>query len=200
MPAQLQRALRTTSPVITLWVPARLSCRFPVRVLSKSLFQQWACHQLMARGTGMVHTCIQTDQQYRINKTYTTIILMVGAYPRRDTWYMLHIVRSTSKTHALRLHTMTDRHLAMGANGGYPVNFEAISDQSDGRQRRWRGNLPKAVTDTLRVWFTEYIAHPYPMEEEKQILVNKTGLEISQVCGALRCPRSRMMLTVGPVM
>ena len=63
----------------------------------------------------------------------------------------------------------------------YPLSFEAISDPGDGKQKRRRGNLPKAVTDTLRVWFTEHIAHPYPTEEEKQILMSQTGLTISQV-------------------
>lgn len=68
-----------------------------------------------------------------------------------------------------------------GANGSYPMSFEATSDHGDGKQKRRRGNLPKTVTDTLRVWFTEHIAHPYPTEEEKQILMAKTGLTISQV-------------------
>lgn len=61
------------------------------------------------------------------------------------------------------------------------MNFEAISDHGDGKQKRRRGNLPKAVIDTLKSWFTEHIAHPYPTEEEKQILMAKTGLTISQV-------------------
>lgn len=76
-----------------------------------------------------------------------------------------------------------------GGNGNYPMNFDAISDHGDGKQKRRRGNLPKAVTDTLRVWFTEHIAHPYPTEEEKQILMAKTGLTISQVSRELACPR-----------
>ena len=73
-----------------------------------------------------------------------------------------------------------------GGNGSYPMNFEAISDHGDGKQKRRRGNLPKAVIDTLKSWFTEHIAHPYPTEEEKQILMAKTGLTISQVSRALR--------------
>ena len=78
-----------------------------------------------------------------------------------------------------------------GENGNYPTSFDAISDHGDGKKTRRRGNLPKAVTDTLRVWFTEHIAHPYPTEEEKQILMAKTGLTISQVSRVLQPSPSR---------
>ena len=68
-------------------------------------------------------------------------------------------------------------------NGNYPLSFDAGSDYGDPKQKRRRGNLPKAVTDTLRVWFTNHVGHPYPTEEEKQELMNMTGLTISQVSG-----------------
>ncbi|MCJ1413631.1 hypothetical protein MMC19_007753, partial [Ptychographa xylographoides] len=68
-----------------------------------------------------------------------------------------------------------------GGVGSYALGFDGVSDHGDGKQKRRRGNLPKAVTDTLRVWFTEHIAHPYPTEEEKQILMGQTGLTISQI-------------------
>lgn len=47
--------------------------------------------------------------------------------------------------------------------------------------KRKRGNLPKHVTDILRQWFDEHENHPYPTEEEKQMLLMKTGLAMSQV-------------------
>lgn len=50
--------------------------------------------------------------------------------------------------------------------------------------KRRRGNLPKHVTDTLRSWLTNHVAHPYPTEEEKQQLCQVTGLNMNQVCGA----------------
>ncbi|MCJ1290539.1 hypothetical protein MMC34_002078 [Xylographa carneopallida] len=68
-----------------------------------------------------------------------------------------------------------------GGSGSYPLSYDGSSEQGDGKQKRRRGNLPKTVTDTLRVWFTEHIAHPYPTEEEKQILMSQTGLTISQI-------------------
>lgn len=48
--------------------------------------------------------------------------------------------------------------------------------------KRRRGNLPKHVTDTLRTWLTNHVAHPYPTEEEKQQLCQVTGLNMNQVC------------------
>ncbi|MCJ1419583.1 hypothetical protein MMC32_005938 [Xylographa parallela] len=68
-----------------------------------------------------------------------------------------------------------------GGSGSYALTYDGSSEQGDGKQKRRRGNLPKTVTDTLRVWFTEHIAHPYPTEEEKQILMSQTGLTISQI-------------------
>ncbi|KAH0555797.1 hypothetical protein GP486_006258, partial [Trichoglossum hirsutum] len=52
-------------------------------------------------------------------------------------------------------------------------------EPSRGSKRR-RGNLPKPVTDLLRSWLTDHLTHPYPTEEEKQMLMLQTGLSISQ--------------------
>jgi Homeobox KN domain len=62
------------------------------------------------------------------------------------------------------------------------VHFETVADYGDNKkQGRRRGNLPKQVTDILRMWFQDHVAHPYPTEEEKQQLMHQTGLTISQV-------------------
>ena len=71
-----------------------------------------------------------------------------------------------------------------GGRPAYPsngLNFENLDGYVDGKQKKRRGNLPKPVTDILRMWFAEHIAHPYPTEDEKQVLMNRTGLTISQV-------------------
>ncbi len=47
--------------------------------------------------------------------------------------------------------------------------------------RRRRGNLPRPVTDLLKSWFRAHQSHPYPSDEEKQILMGHTGLTITQV-------------------
>lgn len=60
-------------------------------------------------------------------------------------------------------------------------NFGIMGDQTDSRNRRRRGNLPKPVTDILRAWFHEHLDHPYPSEEDKQMFMTRTGLSISQV-------------------
>ncbi len=61
-----------------------------------------------------------------------------------------------------------------------PVDFQSV-DVDQQRHKRRRGNLPKAVTDTLRAWFQEHVANPYPTEDEKQMLMDQTDLTISQV-------------------
>ncbi len=66
-------------------------------------------------------------------------------------------------------------------SGHQQLNFEMVGDYPDHRNKRRRGNLPKAVTDILRAWFHDHISHPYPSEDEKQILIERTGLSISQV-------------------
>ncbi|MCJ1354481.1 MAG: hypothetical protein MMC33_004470 [Icmadophila ericetorum] len=70
---------------------------------------------------------------------------------------------------------------SVNRNGLYPPSFETAGDYSDGKNKRRRGNLPKPVTDILKAWFTDHVSHPYPTEDEKQLLMSKTGLTISQV-------------------
>lgn len=64
----------------------------------------------------------------------------------------------------------------------YPSNYPNMSDTASiGSGRRRRGNLPKHVTDILRTWFHEHLDHPYPTDEDKQMLISRTNLTISQV-------------------
>ncbi|KAI9837735.1 MAG: hypothetical protein M1819_006669 [Sarea resinae] len=67
------------------------------------------------------------------------------------------------------------------ASGPHRMNFEMFGDYAEHRSKRRRGNLPKQVTDLLRTWFHEHLSHPYPSEEEKQMLMRRTGLTISQI-------------------
>ncbi|KIO23900.1 hypothetical protein M407DRAFT_77617 [Tulasnella calospora MUT 4182] len=41
--------------------------------------------------------------------------------------------------------------------------------------------LPKPVTDFLRKWLLEHADHPYPNEQEKKMLCEKTGLTMHQL-------------------
>lgn len=64
----------------------------------------------------------------------------------------------------------------------YPSNYPNMSDSSSiSSSRRRRGNLPKHVTDILRAWFHDHLDHPYPTDEDKQMLIGRTNLTISQV-------------------
>lgn len=85
--------------------------------------------------------------------------------------------------------TRYDQHSSIYGGTGYSTqaltgpqqpNFGILGDSNDPRKRR-RGNLPKHATDDLKTWFGEHIDHPYPTEEEKQMLMKMTGLSMSQV-------------------
>jgi hypothetical protein len=62
-------------------------------------------------------------------------------------------------------------------NHGYAHSLE-----NDVRNKKRRGNLPKNVTDVLRQWLHAHMDHPYPTEEEKLQLMDRTRLSMPQVC------------------
>ena len=62
----------------------------------------------------------------------------------------------------------------------WPMQFES-EDMTSQVPKKRRGNLPRDVTDLLKQWFEEHLAHPYPTEEEKQMLCRRTGLAMTQV-------------------
>ncbi|CAG8656340.1 31193_t:CDS:2 [Gigaspora margarita] len=47
--------------------------------------------------------------------------------------------------------------------------------------KRRHGNLPKATTTLLKDWLARHKKHPYPTEEEKQVLARKTMLTLQQI-------------------
>lgn len=51
----------------------------------------------------------------------------------------------------------------------------------ENKPRKRRGNLPKDTTDKLRTWFLNHLEHPYPTEDEKQQLMDSTGLQMNQI-------------------
>jgi hypothetical protein len=73
--------------------------------------------------------------------------------------------------------------------GSVDMGMDQYDQNRSGGKRR-RGNLPKQVTDLLRSWLNDHVHHPYPTEEEKQMLMAQTGLTIHQVSishGLLAC-------------
>jgi hypothetical protein len=47
--------------------------------------------------------------------------------------------------------------------------------------RKRRGNLPKEATNLLKDWFAANRTSPYPTEDQKMDLCNRTGLSLNQV-------------------
>ncbi|KAH7412788.1 homeobox KN domain-containing protein [Cadophora sp. MPI-SDFR-AT-0126] len=72
-------------------------------------------------------------------------------------------------------------HHAMFPNGMNPYGTDGNDRETDTRQRKRRGNLPKETTDKLRAWFVSHLTHPYPTEDEKQELMRQTGLQMNQI-------------------
>lgn len=71
------------------------------------------------------------------------------------------------------------------AYSSYPEYMRAgelggMGPHGDNKQRKRRGNLPKETTDKLRSWFLNHLNHPYPTEDEKQKLMQQTGLQMSE--------------------
>ncbi|KAK9470129.1 homeobox KN domain-containing protein [Dipodascopsis tothii] len=62
--------------------------------------------------------------------------------------------------------------------------------------KKRRGNLPKQVTDILRAWLEEHLQHPYPTEEEKNMLMMKTGLTMNQISNWFINARRRKLPTI----
>jgi hypothetical protein len=59
--------------------------------------------------------------------------------------------------------------------------------------KRRRGNLPKAVTAILRDWLSDHKKHPYPTEDEKDYLANRTGLTLNQISNWFINARRRIL-------
>jgi len=103
--------------------------------------------------------------------------------PQSVSYTDLPYVQNRHASDAGPIHSSMDGQSIHGS-GHQQLNFEMVGDYPDHRNKRRRGNLPKAVTDILRSWFHDHISHPYPSEDEKQILMARTGLSISQVSPA----------------
>ncbi|KAL9612786.1 MAG: hypothetical protein Q9167_002621 [Letrouitia subvulpina] len=60
------------------------------------------------------------------------------------------------------------------------AEFEAV-DVGDKANKKRRGNLPKSTTEILKEWLVQHLDHAYPNEEQKQMLIERTGMSTSQV-------------------
>ncbi|KAI7879797.1 hypothetical protein K492DRAFT_207970 [Lichtheimia hyalospora FSU 10163] len=61
------------------------------------------------------------------------------------------------------------------------------------KHRKRRGNLPKSVTAILKQWLIDHCQHPYPTEDEKMALRNRTGLTLNQISNWFINARRRIL-------
>ncbi|KAG5968156.1 hypothetical protein E4U58_001973 [Claviceps cyperi] len=73
--------------------------------------------------------------------------------------------------------------------------FDACTS-ADLNKRKRRGNLPKETTEKLRAWFLTHLEHPYPTEDEKQDLMQQTGLQMNQISNWFINARRRQLPTM----
>ena len=119
-----------------------------------------------------------------LSQGYSVSSVELSPYPRHEDL--------PARTFSLSSNPQSDRSPFLSSNGKAvaPIDFQVESEYGDGLQKRRRGNLPKWVTDLLRTWFHEHLSHPYPDEQQKQDLMEQTGLTINQVCLNFRPPSS----------
>ncbi|TQS38146.1 hypothetical protein Golomagni_01354 [Golovinomyces magnicellulatus] len=99
-------------------------------------------------------------------------------------YYTLNSSPSTVNYHV----SLQGNHTSQGSTGlgTYTSNqciyhSDVASSNSEIKPRKRRGNLPKETTDKLRAWFLDHLEHPYPTEDEKQQLMDATGLQMNQI-------------------
>jgi hypothetical protein len=70
-----------------------------------------------------------------------------------------------------------------------------IEDDNTGKERPKKGaaatRFPRAATKTLKDWILQHIDHPYPTDEDKELLKQQTGLSIGQISNWMANTRRR---------
>ncbi|CAF0908649.1 unnamed protein product [Brachionus calyciflorus] len=59
--------------------------------------------------------------------------------------------------------------------------YSSNSNLDDSNSKNKRGVLPKSATNVMKKWLFQHIVHPYPTEEEKKQIAQKTNLTLIQV-------------------
>jgi homeobox protein Meis1 len=62
---------------------------------------------------------------------------------------------------------------------GYKSKIEDVREEI--LRKRRAGKLPEGTTTVLKAWWHAHSKWPYPTEDEKEILIQETGLELKQV-------------------
>ncbi|CAI9637590.1 unnamed protein product [Alternaria burnsii] len=80
-----------------------------------------------------------------------------------------------------------DSYFTRAGYQGYDTSYSDIRFQQhvgldhNAFNRKRRGNLPKEATNLLKDWFAANRTSPYPTEDQKMELCNRTGLSLNQV-------------------
>lgn len=75
-----------------------------------------------------------------------------------------------------------ESHHASYENNYSNIHFQQhVGPEHNAFNRKRRGNLPKEATNLLKEWFATNRTSPYPTEDQKIDLCNRTGLSLNQV-------------------
>jgi hypothetical protein len=70
-----------------------------------------------------------------------------------------------------------------------------IEDDNTGEERVKKGaaaaRFPRSATKVLKDWLLQHIDHPYPTDEEKELLKQETGISIGQISNWMANSRRR---------
>jgi hypothetical protein len=131
-------------------------------------------------------------QSYMINRTANVLENQNFEHPSTST---VNVLRAHDSLQNNWWETGRESHdglIHLGYDGGYqwtqtsscisaPSYPVTTYDPPRTNARRRRGTLSKSITDILRVWFGDHLDHPYPSDEQKQMLIQRTGLTMNQV-------------------
>src|SRR5207247_10233335 len=86
-------------------------------------------------------------------------------------------VPTGSLTGLKALKSLGSGNTTVGSGGGCGIVFN-----EDNRQRKSCARFSREAVRILKTWLTEHTSHPYPTDEEKEILKLQTGLKRRQIC------------------
>lgn len=70
-----------------------------------------------------------------------------------------------------------------------------IDDDNQGEERPKKGaavaRFPRTAVKTLKDWMSQHVDHPYPTDEDKELLKQQTGLSIGQISNWMANTRRR---------
>ncbi|VDN51608.1 unnamed protein product [Dracunculus medinensis] len=95
---------------------------------------------------------------------------------------------------------MRDRNIALQMNEDKPSMNHVITDD-DQTDYKKKTHLPPKAIEKLKTWLFLHALHPYPSENEKELLAKETGLQLGQVNNWFTNARRRILAsaTISPI-